>query len=123
VSVKMSISTSISDYIDDDDIYSVDVYDKPPRPDESTMWDYFMIETTEKSTFDVCQICKEKNIDVSATRLQDFKFINIKKLKSEDEFDTQIISKQLHQSLQPPVTTEDLCDLVKAASYLSLQEY
>ncbi|CAG8527065.1 10394_t:CDS:2, partial [Dentiscutata heterogama] len=33
--VKISISTSTSNYIDDDDIYSVDVYDEPPIPDES----------------------------------------------------------------------------------------
>ncbi|CAG8616841.1 8890_t:CDS:2, partial [Scutellospora calospora] len=33
--VKISISTSTSDYIDDDDIYSVDIFDELPRPDES----------------------------------------------------------------------------------------
>ncbi|CAG8515737.1 8622_t:CDS:2 [Scutellospora calospora] len=27
------------------------------------------------------------------------------------------------QLIEPPVTTEDLCDLVKATSYLSFQEY
>ncbi|CAG8735539.1 25024_t:CDS:2 [Dentiscutata erythropus] len=57
---------------------------------------------------------------------------NPDELDIEDEFDTQIISEQLRQPLQAsqgqmkkqtPVTTEDLCDLVKAASYLSLQEY
>ncbi|CAG8558367.1 15817_t:CDS:2 [Dentiscutata heterogama] len=45
-------------------------------------------------------------------------------LDIEDKFDTQIISEQLRcQLIEFSITTKNLCDLVKATSYLSLQEY
>ncbi|CAG8556756.1 2163_t:CDS:2, partial [Dentiscutata heterogama] len=232
------MSASTPNYMKDyDDIYSID--EEQSRPAESLAhktkkrkkhdnpsiaWEYFKVETTEKGDFDVCQICKEKNINVKyvhdsstgnmlshlwskhridkghseeannngsiikamhqlldslilllkpfyeATNIfsgSSYPTLNliyptmrllIKKfepsyeqteedyaellfgpivisqsqltdnedsdeLDIENEFDILIVSEQLRQPLQPSVTSEELCDLVKAASYLSLQEY
>ncbi|CAG8761097.1 39342_t:CDS:2, partial [Gigaspora margarita] len=53
---------------------------------------------------------------------------NSDELDIKNEFDTLVALEQLRQLLQvlqgwPPVITEELYDLVKAASYLSFQEY
>ncbi|CAG8813604.1 45323_t:CDS:2 [Gigaspora margarita] len=83
ISIRMSFSGPTY-MVEDDDTYSVSEKpprsDKsPPRSDESPMsktkkrkkrdncsisWDYFETETTDKGDFDVCQICKKKNIDI-----------------------------------------------------------
>ncbi|CAG8492284.1 2416_t:CDS:2 [Dentiscutata heterogama] len=69
------MSSSVSNYmLDDDDTYSVreepdesltcKTKKRKNRENRSIAWDYFETETTEKGDFDVCQICKKKNIDV-----------------------------------------------------------
>ncbi|CAG8617823.1 22513_t:CDS:2 [Cetraspora pellucida] len=87
-----------------------------------------MIEITEKDTFDVYQICKEKNIDIrkftpfheqTEDNYAELLFEPIGPSQSTNNENPDKLDIEEHRLIEPPIITEDLCDLVKAAIKLN----